>query len=220
MYDAFKKWSLLGHTFTFVKLTPAEVESLGAATRQFLEPDEDGDSNAAATVREARRISRSTFRKSGNVILGHNAWHRWQEYVAVRVCLPRYLEFFGIWFNVRCLVYRQMTHDRELIALSISQVLPSLKYHFPPPPARRGLRTRPMTVDQKAMNAIFLRYTSLLFRMYSRVVAKSLLRLSMGLFSFKVTLRLSAVRAITRGLLRATCGHHISLHPSDILCTR
>ncbi|CAM9725244.1 unnamed protein product, partial [Ectocarpus sp. 12 AP-2014] len=85
MYDAFKKWSMFGHTFTFVKLTAAEVESLGAATRQFLEPDGDDDGNESATV------------------------------------------------------------------------LPSLKYHFPPPPARRGLRTRPMTDDQKAMNAIFLR---------------------------------------------------------------
>lgn len=43
MFDAFKKWSLSGHTFTFVKLTPAEVESLGAATRQFLEKEEEGD---------------------------------------------------------------------------------------------------------------------------------------------------------------------------------
>lgn len=55
MYDAFKKWSLLGHTFTFVKLTTAEVESLGAATRQFLEPAGDGDSNGTATVREERK---------------------------------------------------------------------------------------------------------------------------------------------------------------------
>lgn len=39
----------------------------------------------------------------------------------------------------------------------VRKVMPSLKYHFPPPPARRGLRTRPMTDDQKAMNAIFLR---------------------------------------------------------------
>ncbi|CAM9695763.1 unnamed protein product, partial [Scytosiphon promiscuus] len=85
MYDAFKKWSLFGHTFTFVKLTAAEVESLGAATRQFLEPDGDGDDTKTPTV------------------------------------------------------------------------LPSLKYHFPPPPARRGLRTRPMTDDQKAMNVIFVR---------------------------------------------------------------
>lgn len=50
MYDAFKKWSMFGHTFTFVKLTAAEVESLGAATRQFLEPDGDDDGNESATV--------------------------------------------------------------------------------------------------------------------------------------------------------------------------
>lgn len=43
MFDAFKKWSLSGHTFTFVKLAPAEVESLGAATRQFLEKEGAGD---------------------------------------------------------------------------------------------------------------------------------------------------------------------------------
>ena len=43
MYDAFKKWSMYGHTFTFVKLKPAEVDSLGAATQQFLEPEGDGD---------------------------------------------------------------------------------------------------------------------------------------------------------------------------------
>lgn len=55
MFDAFKKWSLLGHTFTFVKLTPEEVKSLGAATRQFLEPDGDVDSGTAS-VRERRRI--------------------------------------------------------------------------------------------------------------------------------------------------------------------
>ena len=52
MYDAFKKWTLLGHTFTFVKLTPAEVKSLGAATRQFLEPDGDGDNSGVASVRD------------------------------------------------------------------------------------------------------------------------------------------------------------------------
>lgn len=46
MYDAFKKWSMSGHTFTFVKLTAAEVESLGAATQQFLEPEGDGDKPA------------------------------------------------------------------------------------------------------------------------------------------------------------------------------
>lgn len=51
MYDAFKKWSLFGHTFTFVKLTAAEVQSLGAATRQFLEPDGDGDGSETPTVR-------------------------------------------------------------------------------------------------------------------------------------------------------------------------
>lgn len=61
MYDAFKKWSLLGHTFAFVKLTPTEVESLGAATRQFLEPDEDGDSNGNATVREERVVNSTTL---------------------------------------------------------------------------------------------------------------------------------------------------------------
>lgn len=43
MFDAFKKWSLAEHTFTFVKLSPAEVESLGAATRQFLEKEDQGD---------------------------------------------------------------------------------------------------------------------------------------------------------------------------------
>ena len=48
MYDAFKKWSMYGHTFTFLKLTATEVESLGAATRQFLEPESDAD--GAATV--------------------------------------------------------------------------------------------------------------------------------------------------------------------------
>ena len=41
MFDAFKKWTMSGHTFSFVKLTAAEVESLGAATRQFLEPDRE-----------------------------------------------------------------------------------------------------------------------------------------------------------------------------------
>lgn len=55
MYDAFKKWTLLGHTFTFVKLTPEEVKSLGAATRQFLEPEGDGDDSKTASVREKRR---------------------------------------------------------------------------------------------------------------------------------------------------------------------
>lgn len=55
MYDAFKKWSLLGHTFTFVKLTPEEVKSLGAATRQFLEPDGDDDSSGTASVRDRER---------------------------------------------------------------------------------------------------------------------------------------------------------------------
>lgn len=52
MYDVFKKWTLLGHTFTLVKLTPEEVKSLGAATRQFLEPDGDVDSSGTASVRE------------------------------------------------------------------------------------------------------------------------------------------------------------------------
>lgn len=53
MFDAFKKWTMSGHTFTSVKLDAVEVESLGPATRQFLEP-EDGASEAA-TVRENRR---------------------------------------------------------------------------------------------------------------------------------------------------------------------
>jgi hypothetical protein len=35
--------------------------------------------------------------------------------------------------------------------------LPSLKYSFPPEPPRRGLKARPMTADQKATNAVFLR---------------------------------------------------------------
>ena len=51
MYDAFKKWSMHGHTFTFLKLTAAEVESLGAATQQFLEPEDNTD--GAAMVRGA-----------------------------------------------------------------------------------------------------------------------------------------------------------------------
>lgn len=50
MFDAFKKWSMSGHTFTYVKLTEAEVTSLGAATRQFLE--EEGNGDEAAMVRE------------------------------------------------------------------------------------------------------------------------------------------------------------------------
>lgn len=40
MFDAFKKWTLFHHTFTFVKLSPAEVESLGAGTQQFLDKEE------------------------------------------------------------------------------------------------------------------------------------------------------------------------------------
>lgn len=53
------------------------------------------------------------------------------------------------------------TNNNVSLPVVTSQVMPSLKYHFPPPPARRGLRTRPMTGDQKAMNAIFLRYSQL-----------------------------------------------------------
>lgn len=43
MLDAFKKWTLFCHTFNFVKLTPAEVESLSAGTQQFLEKEEGED---------------------------------------------------------------------------------------------------------------------------------------------------------------------------------
>lgn len=53
MFDAFKKWSMSGHTFKFVKLTPSEVESLGAATRQFLEAK--GEDDEAVMVSERRK---------------------------------------------------------------------------------------------------------------------------------------------------------------------
>lgn len=43
MFDAFKKWTLFHHTFTFVKLSPSEVESLGAGTQQFLDKEEGKD---------------------------------------------------------------------------------------------------------------------------------------------------------------------------------
>lgn len=36
-------------------------------------------------------------------------------------------------------------------------LLPSLKYSYPPPPPKRGLKVRPMTEDQKATNVIFMR---------------------------------------------------------------
>lgn len=61
MYDAFKKWTLLGHTFTFVKLTPEEVKSLGAATRQFLEPDGNGDNSGVASVRDTHKPRREVL---------------------------------------------------------------------------------------------------------------------------------------------------------------
>lgn len=59
MFDAFKKWSMSGHTFKFAKLTVAEIESLGAATQQFLEQEEEGDE--AATVR-LERAGRRVYR--------------------------------------------------------------------------------------------------------------------------------------------------------------
>jgi hypothetical protein len=42
-------------------------------------------------------------------------------------------------------------------SLNSKNCLPSLKYSFPPEPPRRGLKARPMTADQKATNAVFLR---------------------------------------------------------------
>lgn len=36
-------------------------------------------------------------------------------------------------------------------------VMPALQYTYPPEPPRRGLKSRPLSVDQKATNAIFLR---------------------------------------------------------------
>lgn len=60
MFDAFKKWSFSGHTFTFIKLTPAEVESLGVATRQFIEKGEEGGREVMVRGSEALRPLNTT----------------------------------------------------------------------------------------------------------------------------------------------------------------
>lgn len=62
MLDAFKKWTLFHHTFPFVKLTPAEVDSLGAGTQQFLEKEEGEDGNAVMVtgIEATKTYSRSS----------------------------------------------------------------------------------------------------------------------------------------------------------------
>lgn len=97
MFDAFKKWTMSGHTFTSVKLDAVEVESLGPATRQFLEP-EDGASEAAKVREEDEGEDRRNSPREGVL--------RWKyKIIIIAPCYPNPVfeqfaeEFPGIFFG-------------------------------------------------------------------------------------------------------------------------